>query len=484
MKLWKLTLKAYIGPFIATFFICVFVLLMQFLWKYVDEMVGKGLEWYIIAELLFYASASMIPLALPLAVLLSSMMTMGSIAENQELMAFKSAGVSLLRIMRPLIIIISLLSIAAFFFSNTVIPKANLKFGSLLWDVRQSKPALDIKEGIFYDQIEGYSIQVGTKRDNNHIEDVLIYDHTDRKTSQVVIRAERGKMFTTQNEKWLIFELYNGQKYEEMEAKRKPNRNFPHSRMKFDEYTMRFDLSGFQLDRTEESLFKHHYQMLNINQLEGFIDSFNTELKEKQDKMGQYLRNHFHYLQDSAFFEGSMVQDTSITSKNNLINAFKPENQQTILRKAEKKARATRDILSIHESQVDNYKGDINDYSIAWHKKFTLSFACLILFFIGAPMGAIIRKGGLGMPTVVSVLMFLVFHVTSIVGEKLVESYFLPPWAGVWLPVMILFPTGIFITIFANSDSMVLTKETYVHFFKQFTKFFKRTRKDEVADSV
>lgn len=482
-KLWKLTLKAYIGPFIATFFICVFVLLMQFLWKYVDEMVGKGLEWYIIAELLFYASASMIPLALPLAVLLSSMMTMGSIAENQELMAFKSAGVSLIRIMKPLIIVITLLSLAAFFFSNTVIPKANLKFGSLLWDVRQQKPALDIKEGIFYDQLEGYSIRVGKKHDNNNIEDVLIYDHTNGKTSQVVIRAKRGKMYTTENEKWLIFELYEGQKYEEMEAKRKPNRNFPHNRMKFDEYTMRFSLSGFQLDRTEESLFKHHYQMLNINQLQGFIDSFHMELEEKQGKMKQYLQSHFSYLQDSAFFEGPVARDTLMAS-GDFLNRFPEDERARILKKAEKKARATKDILSIHEDKVKNLKNDINDYTIAWHKKFTLSFACLILFFIGAPMGAIIRKGGLGMPTVVSVLMFLVFHVTSIIGEKFVESYFLPPWVGVWLPVMLLFPTGILITIFANSDSMVLTKETYMHYLKKITQFFKPRRKHEAADPV
>lgn len=464
-KLYKLTLKSFVGPFIATFFVCLFLILMQFLWKYVDDMVGKGLDWFIIAKLMFFASASFIPLALPLALLLSSMMTFGNMAESQELMAFKSAGISLVKVMKPLIILVTFIAIGAFFFSNIVIPKANLKFGALLWDVRQQKPALDIQEGVFYDKIKGFVIRIKEKNsEKGTLEDVLIYDHTGNNTNNVVMRAESGRMYTTEEENYLIMELYNGQRFEEIQASKK-NRNFPHSRMKFEEYTMRFDISGFKMDRTKEALFKHHYQMLNINQLSFYLDTFKRELRQNRKKMNDYLRPYFHYLRDSGFFK-KPYPDTAMDAKPFIAN-FPEDDQKAILKRAKKLARSTKGVLDVHKLSVSAKKEKVAEYGMAWHKKFTLSFASIILFFIGAPLGAIIRRGGLGMPALISIVLFLVYHVLSITGEKLAEAYRIDPWLGVWLPVIVLLPVGIIFIILANTDSNLLARNTYLRLFKK-----------------
>ena len=426
-----------------------------------DEMVGKGLDWFIIAKLMFYASASFIPLALPLAILLSSMMTFGNLAENQELMAFKSAGISLVRVMKPIIIFIVLISVGAFLFFNIAIPKANLKFGSLLWDVQQQKPALDIQEGVFYEEIEGYIIRVGEKNsDKGTLKDVLIYDHTKGTGNKNVLRAQRGRMYTTKDEQYLILKLFNGQRYEEMKSSSSgKDRNFPHSRMKFDEYTMRFDISGFKMDRTKEGLFKHHYQMLNVKQLNLYIDTFSDDLAEERRKMDDYLQPYFHYLRDSAFLEKPGISPDFDTTP--VIMNFSGDQQTAVLDRAEKLARSTKGVLKTHKKSIENLKSKLVEYKMAWHKKFSISLACLILFFIGAPLGAIIRKGGLGMPALASIILFLVYHVLSITGGKMAEAYRMEPWLGVWLPVIVLFPVGILFLVLANNDLSIFSKTLF-----------------------
>jgi len=446
---------------------------MQFLWKYVDDLVGKGLEWYIIVKLLFYASASLIPLALPLSILLSSMMTFGSMSENYELMAFKSAGVSFFKVVKPLLVFIILVSIGAFFFSNTVIPRANLKFGSLLWDVRKQKPALDIKEGIFYKQIDKYSIRIGEKKEEkNVIKDILIYDHTDNNGNNIVMQADHGKMYATKNEQWLIMELYQGVRYEELTNLEQKDPSYPHNRMKFDKYVMRFDLSGFKLTRTKESLFKDHHEMLNISQLNDFIDSASGKLNKKRSKMEQYLAPYFTYIRDSAFFQqkGMPLE----VQGDQLINEFEQKDQKELVKNATNMARSVKGALEVHAGEIKNMKNNLVDYQIQWHRKYTLSFACLILFLIGAPMGAAIKKGGLGMPTVVSVVFFIFFHVLWISGEKFSEEFVMPPWRGMWLPVFILLPIGILLTYLSNKDSVILSKGPYMQFFGFIASLFKR----------
>ncbi|HEY4800057.1 MAG TPA: LptF/LptG family permease, partial [Bacteroidia bacterium] len=275
-------IKSFIGPFLMTFFIAVFVLFLQFLWKYVDDLIGKGLSSSTLAELFFYAALSMFPLSLPLAILLSSLMTFGNLGEQFELVALKSAGMSLQKIMMPLIIAASVTSIAAFFFSNNILPFVNLKMQSLIYDIQQKKPALNIKEGIFYNGIDGYTIRVEKKEsDGINCKGIMIYDHTQNAGNNKVVTAESGKMVMSEDKQFLIIDLYNGTSYEEMVDPKKENVH-PLARSKFKEQTIRFDLSGFRLVRSEEQLFKSNYAMLNIHQIDNMIDSLRTEKEKHQ----------------------------------------------------------------------------------------------------------------------------------------------------------------------------------------------------------
>ena len=277
-------LKSYLGPLVMTFFIALFILLMQFLWKYIDDLVGKGLEWYIILKLLFFASSTFVPMALPLAILLSSLMTFGNLGEHYELVTMKAAGISLFRIMRALIVVSILISVLAFYFANIVLPKANLKFLSLLYDVREKKLSFNLREGVFYNGIDGFVIRVGKKdADGNTIRDVMVYDHTKHMGNVSMTVAEWGKMELSADKRFLVFRLYNGYNYEERIDLRRNEMTRPFQRTKFSEQYQMFDLSGLQLTRTDENLFKKNYEMLNISQLRFSIDSIRQEiLKERK----------------------------------------------------------------------------------------------------------------------------------------------------------------------------------------------------------
>ena len=301
-KLHKLIIKTYLGPFILTFFIVLSLLVMQFLWKYIDEFVGKGLEWYILAELLFYASANLVPLALPLAILLASIMTFGNLGEHYELVALKSSGLSLLRIMFPLIVLIVITSGSAVYFSNNIWPLANLKFASLLYDIRQKKPAIDIAPGVYYKDIDGFVIRTSSKsKDGKDLNDITIYNHTDGTGNRQVTRAERGQMSMSEDEQYLIVTLFNGRSYEE-----RPGKTHPHFRTEFQKEIIRFDLSQFQLDRTDEDLFKNNYQMLTMTQLEKAIDSLNLKYGDRITDYGRLIETKVSYMRDSINPDSAM----------------------------------------------------------------------------------------------------------------------------------------------------------------------------------
>ena len=471
-KLHKLTITSFLGPFIATFFICLFILVMQFLWKYVDDLVGKGLEWYIISELLFYASASLVPMALPLAILLSSIMTFGSLAEHYELAAFKSAGVSLIRMMGPLIIFITILATAAFLFNNYLLPKANIKFAALLWDVRQQKPALDIKEGIFYTDIEGYSIRIGEKdEDGQGIHDILIYDHRERQGSNIVMRAEGGKMWMTADERWLMLNLQNGTRYEEMEPNQQQTPTHPHNQVHFEEYEMRFDLSAFTLTRTNEDLFRDNYQMLNIFELQHFQDSTASLVAGKRDIMPEYVKPYYKPMSDSIF---QVETDAVATVGDDILPEMKPGAYRTVMERSLNFARTVEGILEVHAQEVSNFEEKRRRYVMEYHKKFILSAACLVLFFVGAPLGAIIRKGGIGMPAVASICIFIFYYVITIGMEKAAKNGSLEPMWGIWGPAVVVLPIGIFLTIKANQDSGLLSKEMWTKLFRTLNIFKKK----------
>lgn len=476
-KLHLLVLKSYIGPFFATFFISLFLILMQFLWKFVDDLVGKGLEWYVIGELLFYASGTFVPLALPLAVLLSSIMTMGNMGEHYELVAFKSAGISLRKIMMPLISISIILVFVAFYFSNNVLPVANLKMLSLLYDIRQQRPALNITEGVYFRGIDNYVIRISEKEpDGVTIRGIKIYDHTDRRGNVSLTVAEWGTMAVSEDQSTLLFNLYNGTNYHEVNQSNPFSTERPFQRTSFQQQRIRFDLGIFDLTRTDQDLFRGSHQMLRLDQLIVFEDSISGDIEER--------KNHFRadYL-SRIFYLNSIRNDNfdSLTGKPvnlaQITERFQHQRTSFAVDRALSLVRSNKENSNLFHEEIRQRNRSLARYKIEFHRKFTLSIACVVLFLIGAPMGAIIRKGGFGLPVVVSVLFFVVFHVISITGEKFVREGVLEAHIGMWIAPMVLLPIGVLLTYKASTDSSVMDMDSYLRRFDKVKKlFFKRNR--------
>jgi len=457
-----LILRSFIPPFIATFFITLFVFLMQFVWKYIDDLAGKDLEFTVVAKLLFYTSASLVPLSLPLACLLASIMTMGNLAEYQELTAFKSSGISLFRFLRSIVMAGLALSFFAFLFNNYIIPVANLKSGTLLYDIQNSKPSLSIKEGKFNNGIEGYSIKISKKdMDGKTIHDVMIYDHTSGRGNDNIIVAKQGELVTTADKRFLIITLKDGSHYQDMPPKNSESAEFV--RIDFKEYKKYFDLSGFRFERTNENLFKNHYQMMNITQLNNQVD---TILKQR----GMYYANLNNYI--SRFYNFMYLPDSTLqtvkTSKPSadFYNSLPIKERRKI---AERAVAIAQDVRSniISTSRDEGYsKENEARFDIEIHHKFSYSLACLLLIIMGAALGAIIRKGGLGMPLVVAVVFFVVFHVSNMTGQKFAEGMKMPVWLGCWLPLIVLFPVALWVVNKARQDALVfLSRDSIIHKF-------------------
>jgi lipopolysaccharide export system permease protein len=464
-KLHLLVISSFAGPFVMTFFIAQFILLMQFLWKYIDDLVGKGLDTAVIVELLFYTSANLVPLALPLAILVSSIMTFGNLAEHFEITAAKASGVSLQKLMRPLFVTALIISGAAFFFSNNVLPFTNLKMGSLLYDIRQQKPALSIREGVFYNGIEGYSIKVGDKdSDGKTIRDVMIYDHTTSGGNKKVIVAESGTMTTSPDEHYLVVNLFNGSSYEEKDKLNAGFNSHPLMRNGFKSYTILFDLSQFKLSRTNEEMFKGGHQMMNLSQLNGSIDSLEYDFKRRKREVIANMKPYYLFLRDSNFYN---QMATALPVK---LQSSTHAHADPVFANALNSARGLKSYAYSSSEDLDNRKYLVAKYKVEWHRKLTLSAACFILFLIGAPLGAIIRKGGMGLPLVVSVIFFLLYHIASITGEKLAKEGATEPIQGMWFSSAILLPVGLFLIYKATSDSVIFDIELYKSFFKQFKK--------------
>lgn len=471
-KLHRFILKSYLGPMFMTFFIVMFILLMQFLWKYIDDLVGKGLDAHVIAELLLYASAGLVPMALPLSTLLASLMTLGNLGENNELLAMKSAGISLPRIMSPLIVITILITVGAFFFSNNVMPYTNLKMSTLLWDVRNQRPELQIRVGVFNNDIEGYSIKIGDRDPKTSLmRNLLIYDHRSKEGNLTVTVADSGYMHITSDEEYMVVTLYSGYTYEEMletrAARRTDDRKFPARRNKFDKQIVLLELKGFGLERSGEDLFKGSFHALNQSQLTHVSDSLSLALEVRKKSAAENLlrltlfQNPFQLTRDSA----AVV--TYVLNKDSLYNSLTPTLQQTILSRALSTARTAKSSVSNTANEINMRKKHLVRHNIEWHRKFSLSFACFVFFFIGAPLGAIIRKGGLGMPVVVSVLFFVFYYVISLTGEKFARELMWEPYLGMWVASAILLPLGAFLSYKATTDSVLMNADFYVNSLKK-----------------
>ncbi|MDP4267439.1 MAG: LptF/LptG family permease [Bacteroidota bacterium] len=473
-KLYRLIITSFLGPFVMTFFIALFILLMQFLWKYIDDLVGKGLEWTVIARLLIYASATFVPLALPLAMLLSSIMTFGNLGENYELVAIKAAGVSLIRTLYPLMICSFIIAIGAFYFSNNILPVANLKMGSLLYDVRQQKPAINIKPGMFYSEIDNYVIKIGKKEDDGKIlKNIMIYDHTEGNGNTNVTLAEEGRMEFTPDKMYMILTLKNGNSYIDIDPNSQKYKNQPFQRMKFKEQTLKIDVSSFTMTRTNEELFKDNYQMLNIKQLNKASDSLTkTVVKYKKEYSQNFLSNYYFY---NNYYKGAKDIDTSKIVKDS-VNINKSDKDK-LNQMAVSVARNVKEGIDFQKEFLKEKEKLVIKHKVEWHRKFTLSLACMILFFIGAPLGAIIRKGGFGMPVVVSVFFFIIYHVISITGEKFVKEGVIPPYEGMWIASLVYIPISILLTYKAINDSTLLDQNIYHKLINRLFDFRKKILK-------
>ncbi len=510
-KLDQLVVKAFIGPFIATFFITLFVLVLQFFWKYIDDLVGKGLDFFMILRLTSYVTATAVPLALPLAILISSIMTFGKLGESFETVAIKSAGIPLQRFMRPLFIISFLISIVAFLFSNYIIPVAQLKFQTLLYDITVAKPAFNLKEGVFFREFEGYTIKIGKKdKDNTTIHNVIIFERNYNLQDNIII-SEHGKMNISADKKFLEFYLENGWRYEERGPSYTINTDY--IRLGFKHYKKVFDLSSFKMMQTPDSLFKDNFRMLNVKQLDKTIDSLKktagSDIEKKTDReVGinyTFVRREF-LPQQQAYPVAEKVEAAAIQireanrplvpkqpqydAKNNSValalqppdgvgyNRLLPDSaRKTVMSRAIDRISSQKNSLDIIAEEARVKQKDLRFHLIEWHRKFSLSFACVVLFLIGAPLGSIIRKGGMGMPLVIAVIFFLIFHLLNMFGEKFVREDITSAFFGMWLSTMVLLPIGIFFTYKAMHDSQLFNKEFYYRFFKSISLLVKKVKK-------
>ena len=460
-----------------TFFICLFVLLMQFLWKYVDDLVGKGLDFKILAELLFYASFALLPFAFPLAMLLASIMTFGSLGENYELVAMKSSGVSLIRIMNPLIVIAVIVSLIAFYFANNVLPHTNLRFTALLWSVKMQKPELVIKDGVFTDGLEGYSMRVGRRdKTTDMLYDILIYDHTENKANESVTVADSGLLEITEDKKYMVLTLFSGtNNSEEQPVRRTEVETYPHRKDMFSKQVLNIKVHDFEFRRRDENIFRNSYRMLNIKQLFQAEDSLNADYKYL---VREYLTGlDINYIVARKILNYTMPHDTmrikldlkadTIINFDGTFDKLDNWNKREVILAAVNNARNVSQEINNFQGNLYNRKKNINKHEMERHRKFTLSIAVLIFFFIGAPLGAIIRKGGLGMPVVVSILLFILYYIVSMTGEKSAREDVWSMFTGMWFSSFIFLPVGIWLTYKAASDSAIMNSETYTAIFKR-----------------
>lgn len=479
-------LRSFLPLFLMTFLICLFIVLMQFLWRYIDELVGKGLEMHVIGELFFYAALTMVPMALPLAILLASLMTFGNLGERFELTAMKASGISLMKVMRPLIVFIGLVAIGAFFFQNYVLPVAQAKMWTLLYSVRQKSPELEIPEGVFYDQIPGYNFFVEHKnRETGALYDLMIYDVSRGFENARIILADSGHLKLADDKEHLFLQLHCGEQFENLRENNAGgnSQNQPYRResFKLKEILMKFDAN---FNRMDESGMRNQYVGKNIKELDATIDSVNLRVDSigavyaRDIKERDYMRVPYY----STRYEGGEpvrevqrpVVMTEAIDVDSLFYRERPNMAGSYMAQALLKAQRVKQDYEFKSYSMEADRETIRRHEIEKQKKFTLSFACLIFFFIGAPLGAIIRKGGLGTPLVISVFLFIVYYIIDNTGYKMARDGKVEVWMGIWLSSAVLLPLGVFFTYKAMNDSAVFDIDAYKNFFRRLTGKMKR----------
>lgn len=482
-------LQTFLPLFFMTFGICLFIVLMQFLWRYIDDMVGKGLSILVLAEMLMYAALSLVPMALPLAILLASLMTFGNLGERLELLAMKSAGVSLIHIMRPLIVTICFVAVGAYYFQNNVTPVAQVKLYTLLYSMRQKSPELDIPEGAFYSEINGYNIYVKKKdKETGLLRDIMIYDYSGGFEKMTVIVADSGRMKTSADKLFLVLSLYNGESFQNLKEQQQNNKEqtaVPYQRESFSYRETLIEFDG-NFNRMDDSFMQNRYVGKSLKQLTESIDSMTIKLDSIKNINAQaVISNSYKKTISKPQTVRQASQPASSQPDNNTAKAEEEEETPVIVLNydslyrvqtpATQSALLSRAITNIESLKADYFfkaatigdqSSDLRRHKTEWHKKFTVPFACLIFFFIGAPLGAIIRKGGLGMPVVISVILFIFYYIIENMGFKMARDGIWNAWEGMWLSSAVLTPLGIFLTYKAVNDSVILDADTYVNAIK------------------
>ena len=478
-------LKNFLGLFLATFFIAIFILLMQFMWMHVNDLVGKGIGLGVLAEFFIYATASVIPLALPLAILLSSLISFGNLAEKFELTAMKAAGISLFRIMRPLAFAVALLSVGAFFFSNNVLPKSQMKLWALIFSLRQKSPELQIPVGEFYDEISGFHIYVRDKTPKGELLNIMIYDYSEGFENAKVMVADTGKLTTSADKMYLVLDLMHGESFENLNKKQQratgSTKNIPYRRETFSHKRLIIDFST-DFNRYDESILEDQHVSKNVAQLVHSIDSVRNVSKERSAEQSERLINDRYFSRENTH-GGGVVVPPSITKEereeyniDTLWASLSVEKQRQVYATAIDRAQNYRDQIEYNAILLEDAQRYIRKHEIELYRKFTLAFACLIFFFIGAPLGAIIRKGGLGAPVVISVILFIVYYIIDNTGYKMAREALWPCWVGIWLSSFVLLPTGIFLTYKAATDSPLFNPEAWVVGWKRIVSNVKKLR--------
>lgn len=488
-------LQTFLPLFIMTFGICLFIVLMQFLWRYIDDMVGKGLGIPVLGEMFFYAALFLLPMALPLAILLASLMTFGNLGERLELLAMKSAGVSLIHIMQPLIITIGIISIGAFFFQNNAMPVVQVKLYSLLYSMRQKSPELDIPEGVFYGEITGYNVYVKEKNNQTGLlKDVMIYDYSKGFNNARVILADSGRLKTSADKLFLVLSLFNGESFENLSEGQTGSNNrktaVPYRRETFSTKDILIDFDA-NFTRTDESFMQNQYMGKQLKDLQTSIDSMTVRLdsikainsknvydmsykktfskpKRELSQQAETGTGNTATANDADSLTKISNEPVKIINFDSLYKAEAPSGQAALLVRAKSNIESVKADYYFKAATLGDEAYKVRRHLTEWHKKFTLSFACMVFFFIGAPLGAIIRKGGLGMPVVISVILFIFYYIIDNIGFKMARDGIWEAWEGMWLSSAILAPLGIFLTYKAVNDSVILNADTYLNAIKNF----------------
>ena len=463
-------LKSFCMLFMGTFFICLFIFMMQFLWRYVDEMVGKGLEMTVLAQFFFYSALSLVPASLPLAILLAALITFGNFGERFELLAMKAAGISLLKIMRPLIIFICFICLVSFYFQNVIGPQAQTKLWTLLLSMKQKSPEVDIPEGVFYDEIDGYNLYVKHKdRKTGMLYDVLIYNFEKGFENAQIIKADSGRLEMTADKQHLYLHLFSGEQFENLKSQNMNQRNVPYRREAFREKHAIIEFNS-DFNMVDTGIMSSQSNSKDMKMLQAGIDSMTIQNDSvgrtyyKEAMSGTYNVTASLSKEDTIKVENARLGDYNVDS---LFNVATLMQKQKIISTAVSRAESAGSDWSFKSYSISQTDTSLRRHMTSWHEKLTLSLACLIFFFIGAPLGGIIRKGGLGMPVVVSVLIFIVYYIINNTGYKMARVGKWIVWMGMWTSTAILAPLGAFLTYKSNNDSVVLNADAYINWFKK-----------------